>query len=527
MKNSFFLVIPTQHKKPDQEKAFEERALQQWIQELPTANPGLSTRLLHDLIKEFNNLRMEPQKRLEALESLRSSFLIIEDYLRSRLIKSGFPKGQNEQKIFQVLATIEREFAIGYWVVARELTRRSISWLKGKHTALAIQRVMKSLSNIILTHYLMGRAVPEWVWMDLHSLYKLSVKIKKESNKVQDDTCAFGSSTTILDTYKQILLLSLAEPAGLMQKEMQQVYWFIERICSYVLLEDKPVPIQTKQCLILIDEDRMPFWSDAANEDQSDSDVFYINFSTLHKALNQPNKFINDNHARFSSIFVIKDNLNKLPPELIHYLDSRWSGIYVQGMPLFMDRLDRLIAIGLNAIYDFQNPLSPPNESSVEYLAESSSERSLSCEFPDYDMLSIGSLVSYRKTDMPKHMRSLGVVNKIVIGREERRLAFELQAICHQSHPVTFTQLHAEQDEERQKALLYALKEDGEEKSYIIMESFLIKNGDVIRLYMNEQNFPILLVERKNVGLGYWQFHCRQVAEPDKPATSKKGYDFI
>ena len=69
-----------------------------------------------------------------------------------------------------------------------------------------------------------GRAVPEWVWMDLHSLYKLSVRIKKESNKVQDDSCAFGSSTTILDCYKQILLLSLAEPAGLMQKEMQQVY---------------------------------------------------------------------------------------------------------------------------------------------------------------------------------------------------------------------------------------------------------------------------------------------------------------
>lgn len=186
---------------------------------MPTANPGLSTRLLHDLIKEFNSLHLDSQKRLEALEQLRPSFMIIQDYLRSRLTKSGFPKGENEQKIFQVLSTIEREFAIGYWMAAREMTRRTISWLKGKNTALAIQRVMKSLSNIILTHYIMGRAVPEWVWMDLHSLYKLSVRIKKESNKVQDDSCAFGSSTTILDCYKQILLLSLAEPAGLMQKD--------------------------------------------------------------------------------------------------------------------------------------------------------------------------------------------------------------------------------------------------------------------------------------------------------------------
>ena len=146
----------------------------------------------------------------------------------------------------------------------------------------------------------------------------------------------------------------------------------------------------------------MPFWSNTAGRDQSDSDVIYINFSTLHKALKQSSKFINDSHARFSSIFVIKDNLDKLPPELIHYLDSRWSGINVQGMPLFMDRLDRLIALGLNAIYDFQNPLTPPNESSVEYLAESSSDRSLACEFPGYDMLSLTAMESEAKAVSPR-----------------------------------------------------------------------------------------------------------------------------
>jgi len=37
------------------------------------------------------------------------------------------------------------------------------------------------------------------------------------------------------------------------------------------------------------------------------------------------------------------------------------------------------------------------------------------------------------------------------------------------------------------------------------------------------------LSNRKNVGLGYWQFECRRVAEKSKPisAQAKKGYDFI
>jgi hypothetical protein len=37
------------------------------------------------------------------------------------------------------------------------------------------------------------------------------------------------------------------------------------------------------------------------------------------------------------------------------------------------------------------------------------------------------------------------------------------------------------------------------------------------------------LKNRKNVGLGYWQFECVRIKEKKKhmPTTHKKGYDFI
>ena len=527
MKNSFFLVIPTKQKKPDYKKAFDEKTLQQWIQELPTANPGLATRLFHDYIKEFNETSLDAQVRLDALELLRPSFQVIEDYLRSRLMKFGFPKGESEQKIFDVLFTIERDFAIGYWTVVRDLTRRNLSWFKSKNTALAIQRVVKYLSSIVLTHYIMCLAVPDWVWMDLHSLYKLSIKIKKETNKVQDDTCAFNKITSILDCYKQILLLSLAEPAGLMQKEIQQVYYFIERITDLVQLESSTVPEGDKQCIVLIDEDRMPFWSSGNNEGCSDSAVLYLDFSLLHKALKKSNKFVSKSKARFSSMHFVKDKISRLPPELIDYLDSRWSGISIKGTPFFMDRLDRYFSIGLNSAYDFQSPLTPIAESTIEYLAESSSDRSLACQFEQFGVLSIGSLVSYRKADTAKHLRSLAVVTKISMTKCDGKLDFELQKIGLQSHPVTFQKIGAAVNEEPQKALLYGVKENERENSYIIMESFQLKEDDIVRVIMNEQEFPIILRDRKNIGLGCWQFECRQVADPEKQAQSKKGYDFI
>ena len=68
VKNSFFLVIPTQQKNSQRLIEFESKALQNWIAELPTANPGLATRLLHDLLIDFNTIEMTTQMRLDALE---------------------------------------------------------------------------------------------------------------------------------------------------------------------------------------------------------------------------------------------------------------------------------------------------------------------------------------------------------------------------------------------------------------------------------------------------------------------------
>jgi cyclic-di-GMP-binding protein len=527
VKNSFFLVIPTKQKKPEYKKSFEDRSVQQWIQELPTANPGLTTRLFHDYIKEFNETTLDSQVRLDALELLRPSFQVIEDYLRSRLIKFGFPKEESEQKIFEVFSTIERDFAMGYWIVVRDLTRRNISWFKSKNAALAIQRVVKYLSSTVLTHYIMCVDVPDWVWMDLHSLYKLSVKIKKETQKVQDDTRAFHKSTSVLDCYKQILLLSLVEPTGLMQKEIQQVYSFIENITDLVELKSSAVPGVESQCMVLVDEDKMPFWSSGNTDGSLDSAVLYLDFTLLLNEFKKPNRFVSNSKARFSSMHAVNNNLSKLPPELIEYLYARWSGISIQGTPFFMDRLDRYFSIGLNSAYDFQSPLTPIADSSIEYLAESSSDRTLACKFQQHGVLSIGSLVSYRKSETPKHLRSLAVVKKISIAKSDAKLNFELQPICPHSHPVTFLNMEAGENEEPQKALLYAVKEKDGEKSYIIMESFQLKENDIIRVTMNKQEITIILRDRKNIGLGCWQFECRQVTLREKQVQLKKGYDFI
>jgi cyclic-di-GMP-binding protein len=523
LKNSFYLVIPSQQNDHGRLKEFETKALQQWIAELPTANPGLATRLIHDFLQEINTIEMPVQLRLEALEILRASVFVVEDYLRARLIKTGFPKDDNQKKIFSILVEVEKEFTTGYWIALKELTRRDIGWFQGKNAALSIQRTIKGLSSIIISYFIMGMPIPDWVWIDLHSLYKLSVNVKKNTTNVANNVSGANKASTPQECYQQILLLSLVDPAGLMQKEILLVYSFIETIAPLITLKKEPVPDQPVQCIIMIDEDKPPHYVLEADV-KTDPGIIYINFTKLYKALDRKKKLISESDARFSSMYVLKNAREKPSAELLDYLKRKWLNAVVQEEPLFKDRLDRYVAIGLASTYDVLVSLDDGSQKDIEFLAQSASDKLLSCEFKKTGVLSVGSLVSFRKTELPPYQRCLGVVDKVVV-EKNGKFYFGMRLLALQIYAVSYMQANAAEHEAPKKGLFYKTKE--QEEGYLITDTSGLKNDDVIRLSMNNENFPVALKNRKNIGAGYWQFECVRVIENTKRQQPKKGFDFI
>ena len=560
LKNSYFLVIPKQQKNSLRLREFEESALTSWIAELPTANVGLATRLMHDFIIESNTIEMPSQLRLNALELLRPSVLVIEDDLRSRLMRTGFPKEENDQKILSVLVAIEREFAIGYWTVLKDLTRRTVGWFQGKNTAVALQRCIKGLSSIVISHFIMGMPIPDWVWLDLHSLYKLSLKIEKNTIKVANDINQINKASSAEDCYLQILLLSLVDPTGLMQKEILSVDSFIETISSLVSLKSAPVQNHSLQCLVFTDEDKPPVYQSGITT-RKDSSVLYIDFSKLQKLFENKEKLIDVTDARFSSVQMQKNNNEKLAAELLDYLEQRWAGISLEGEPLFSDRLDRYIAIGLASTLDLHDVNDPSNKKDLEFLVQSESDRLLSCVFTQTGILSVGSLVSFRKTDTPQHSRLLGVVDKMIVAKQGGKIIFGMKLLTPQFISVEYIQFDANAvvgevakhitntsgittgavkdaakngttssvtitPEVLKKGLFYDTNEQGD---YLITDTFMLKDEDALRIHTHNDSFSVTLKNRKNVGLGYWQFECVRIKEKRKhiPPANKKGYDFI
>ncbi len=539
MKNSFFLVIPPQIKNTERLKLYEEENLSQWLIDLPIANPGLATRLFHDFIKEFNTTEMDVQLRLDTLETIKPRFLDIEGYLRARLTQTGFPKGENDQKIMDVVVSIEKEFTLSYWIIVRTRTRSrsNIGWFQGKNTALALQRTIKGLGNIVTTYYMMCLPVPDWVWIDLHSLYKLSLRVNKEKTKVPDDLDKISATHSVTDTYMQILLLGLTNSAGLRQKEVQQTYDFLDEFSNLAKLVKKPINVQMLQCLVLLDEDSSPSFKH--NYKDLESEKLYIDFTQLYKLMDQREKIVSETQERFNTINIASDTEHKLPSELIDYLEQQWIGNELQKTPSFSDRLDRYFTIGLENTYALlQHSNDEKNlQHELEFFAESSSEYGLSCNKPKDGFLAIGSLISFRKTDAPTNKRDLGVVNKIIIPKKKSAgIEFEVKLLATKIYVITYSLIkHNKAVHKPQNALLFAIKISNENQHFIIVNSYLLKTGNVVELNLPKNTFITKLVNKKNIGLGYWQFECERVSknELEKSATKSnnepqiKGYDFI
>ncbi|MGR9037748.1 MAG: hypothetical protein ACU83O_14370, partial [Gammaproteobacteria bacterium] len=486
---------------------FEAKQLEQWISELPVVNTSLASRRICDFIIEFNSYEMPGNSRLEALELLRPCLSTLEEDVRSRIIKYGFPKDENDHAIVNVIISIQKEFAIGYWIAARELTRKPIGWLKGKNVALALQRCIKGLGNVVISHMIMGMPVPDWVWMDLHSLYKLSVKLNKQSAKVSIDDGSPLKKSSPEDSYKQILLLSLADPAGLMPNEIIPVYQFIEMLTPLVCLQNRPAAGQRRQCLILIDEDKPPFFQSDTTR-HHDTAALYLNLLKVYKTLNKQLKELSP-QGRFSSTRLWQCPAT-LSSEMTDYLKQRWKGQELHGSALFSDRLDRCFTIGLASIHALANPGDAGAGNRLEQRAESESDTLLSCQIEPTGLLTVGSLISFRNADSTESPWAVGIVNKLFASRQNSKIHFGIQLYSPQFLAVTYSLPYAARKDEPQKALFYNRTDSEKEISFMIVDNSHLKEGDIININRQNDHFPFELNNRKNIGLGYWLFGCEE-----------------
>ena len=196
-------------------------AIKLWVDDLPLLNTVHTLQLLNDALDDINTLDIPADNRHMALELMSTSVMCVTDALKKIFLGKPMPLQEADSTAATQALDILNRMATGYRILADDLGRKLN---QENQLAIAIHRALRYLSELLLIHYQIYIQYPDGLWKSIHVLYALAEEYGITTRPVTDPTAPASEESTIATIYMQILLLSLACPYRMRQKEINYVY---------------------------------------------------------------------------------------------------------------------------------------------------------------------------------------------------------------------------------------------------------------------------------------------------------------
>jgi hypothetical protein len=216
--------LPDRHAPAKTSFATDAKSLRHWIAQLPLANPGATARLLIGAVREMNQLRIDPQQRLDAMEQLRPQIDRIVATLGKQVIADSFPLPPQKQKLGELAQNFEHEVALGYCAAVYDFCAPAgaVPFMRGKSVTLALARALQHRGACLYQAYLRYHAPPSGAWQNMHDLFRFAVAVKLDDKPTDDPVhCA---PTSVRLAYIHALLFALCNPYRFAQRENSEIY---------------------------------------------------------------------------------------------------------------------------------------------------------------------------------------------------------------------------------------------------------------------------------------------------------------
>ncbi|MEO8803674.1 MAG: hypothetical protein ABI304_07400 [Rudaea sp.] len=224
--------------------ACDGKSLRNWLTQLPLANPGATARLLIGALREMNQLRVDPQQRLDALELLRGPIDQIVATLSRQVLGDRFPLPAQKLKLGQLAQDFEHEMALGYRSVICDLCgpAGAVPFLRGKAAGLALTRAIQHYGACLYQVYLRYHAPPPGIWQSLHDLFRFAVAVQLD-DKAAADPLRVNVPLSARLAYIHALLLALSNPYRFTQKENGDIHLLTRIWASHCDVREGRAPI--------------------------------------------------------------------------------------------------------------------------------------------------------------------------------------------------------------------------------------------------------------------------------------------
>lgn len=306
--------LPERHAPRRNSFASDAKSLRQWLTQLPLANPGATARLLISALRETNQLRIDPQQRIDALEMLREPIADIVAVLVKQVLGDSFPLPPQKQQLGQLAQDFEHELALGYCAAIYDLCAPAgaVPFLRGKSVALALTRAIQHRGGCLYQAYLRYHAPAPGAWQNLHDLFGFATAVGADEKLVPD---ARIGSTNVRLVYIHSLLFALCNPYRFTQRENGDIYLLTRMWAEHCELREGRAPAGA--IAIRTDVDRSPGYLPEERE-EPDVDSWALEISGLlrflegHLALLPPGVQTTEFGARSAAVGVATDFVARL-----------------------------------------------------------------------------------------------------------------------------------------------------------------------------------------------------------------------
>ncbi len=249
------LNLPDQAPPAKGSMLLDPRALEKWLQALPMANVGETSRQVFKLLVESNRRVLPDATRLRLAALMGQPVRDIVGNLRSYYVDVPLPLSAKRLKVADLCRELYSEMALSYKIVVSDLAGNGVVPVSKKLLAEAIHHVLFYLGRVLLEAAQSYNRLPWEIWRETHQLLALAEAKGIEQLPSPASRRPAGFGPTILEQYKHLLLFGLASPYRLRQKDIRTVYDHLSDWTAQVKLS-KPRSFSHQSGLFVIDAEQ-------------------------------------------------------------------------------------------------------------------------------------------------------------------------------------------------------------------------------------------------------------------------------
>ena len=225
---------------PDAAPEFVDAATAKaWLENVPLANVAAAQHQLLVQIEEFNRYASKGISRLATLEALREAVQFVEIEHARRFTNRALPMAEAESTVFDDTLELWEQMHAGYLRCLEAVVSEEVGMLA--QAGLVCQRVLSYTGLKMFHHHRAYRQVPAREWRALHQGYARAEALGVAEDAVKDYLNRDVNDTSPRIAYMRALLLGMANPNELSQRQLTFVAFLLERWAEKVDMSSDPV----------------------------------------------------------------------------------------------------------------------------------------------------------------------------------------------------------------------------------------------------------------------------------------------